>query len=113
MLTGQALQRPGYVARGACHCHNMKPFKAFQKSWHSRMACSQQSPETDICKPNMQDVFEAGFIPSDTDYRMFSAATGQLGQWPGLDIAHILDSASYHTKQDNLQRLRPGILQVS
>ena len=61
----------------------------------------------------MQDVFEAGFIPSDTDYRMFSAAAGQLGQWPGLDIAHILDSASYHTKQDNLQRLRPGILQVS
>ena len=61
----------------------------------------------------MQDVFDAGFIPSDTDYRMFSAATGQLGQWPGLDIAHILDSASYHTKQDNLQRLRPGILQVS
>ncbi|KAL0050880.1 hypothetical protein WJX82_009317 [Trebouxia sp. C0006] len=60
----------------------------------------------------LQDVFEAGFIPSDTDYRMFSAATGQLGQWPGLDIAHILDSASYHTKQDNLQRLRPGILQA-
>lgn len=43
---------------------------------------------------------------------MFSAATGQLGQWPGLDIAHILDSASYHTKQDTLERLRPGILQV-
>ena len=60
----------------------------------------------------MQDVFEAGFIPSDTDYRMFSAATGQLGQWPGLDIAHILDSATYHTRQDSLQRLRPGILQV-
>ncbi|DBB01398.1 TPA: hypothetical protein ACH3X1_000064 [Trebouxia sp. C0004] len=60
----------------------------------------------------LQDVFEAGFIPSDTDYRMFSAATGQLGQWPGLDIAHILDSASYHTKQDNLERLRPGILQA-
>ena len=60
----------------------------------------------------MQDVFEAGFIPSDTDYRMFSAATGQLGHWPGLDIAHILDSATYHTRQDSLQRLRPGILQV-
>ena len=44
---------------------------------------------------------------------MFSAASGQLGHWPGLDIAHILDSASYHTMQDNLDRLRPGIMQVS
>lgn len=61
---------------------------------------------------DMQDVFEAGFIPSDTDYRMFSAASGQLGSWPGLDIAHILDSATYHTRQDSLQRLRPGILQA-
>ena len=61
----------------------------------------------------MQDVFEAGFIPSDTDYRMFSAAAGQLGRWPGLDIAHILDSATYHTRQDSLERLRPGILQAS
>ena len=61
---------------------------------------------------NMQDVFEAGFIPSDTDYRMFSAAAGQLGQWPGLDIAHILDSATYHTRQDSLERLRSGILQA-
>ena len=43
------------------------PFTAFpslsQKFWHSRMACSQQSTETDICKPNMQDVFEAEFSP--------------------------------------------------
>ena len=61
----------------------------------------------------MQDVFEAGFIPSDTDYRMFSKAAGQLGQWPGLDIAHILDSASYHTMQDTVGRIRPGILQVN
>ncbi|KAL3147358.1 hypothetical protein ABBQ32_002840 [Trebouxia sp. C0010 RCD-2024] len=61
----------------------------------------------------LQDVFEAGFIPSDTDYRMFSAAAGQLGRWPGLDIAHILDSATYHTRQDSLQRLRPGILQAT
>ena len=63
--------RPGFAAswsrcsRG-CHCHNM-PFTAFpslsQKFWHSRMACSQQSTETDICKPNMQDVFEAEFSP--------------------------------------------------
>lgn len=58
-------------------------------------------------------MFEAGFIPSDTDYRMFSAAKGQLGQWPGLDIAHILDSATYHTMQDTVGRIRPGILQVS
>ena len=68
--------------------------------------------DTHMCCCDMQDVFEANFIPSDTDYRMFSAASGQLGRWPGLDIAHILDSATYHTRQDSLERLRPGILQA-
>ena len=68
--------------------------------------------DTHMGRSGAQDVFEAGFIPSDTDYRMFSAASGQLGQWPGLDIAHILDSATYHTRQDSLERLRPGILQA-
>ena len=43
-----------------------------------------------------QEVFEAGFVPSDTDYRMFSAAKKQLGRWPDLDIAHILDSSVPH-----------------
>ena len=51
-----------------------------------------------------------GLVPSDTDYRMFSYAT--LGKWPGIDVAFILDSATYHTSRDKLQRLQHGACQV-
>ena len=51
-----------------------------------------------------------GLVPSDTDYRMFSYAT--LGKWPGIDVAFILDSATYHTSRDKLQRLQRGACQV-
>ena len=51
-----------------------------------------------------------GLVPSDTDYRMFSYAT--LGKWPGIDVAFILDSATYHTSRDKLHRLQRGACQV-
>eukprot|EP00891_Asterochloris_glomerata_P008243 jgi/Astpho2/8243/gw1.00122.200.1_t len=57
----------------------------------------------------LQDLFEMGLVPSDTDYRMFSYAT--LGKWPGIDVAFILDSATYHTSRDKLHRLQQGACQ--
>lgn len=47
----------------------------------------------------------------DTDFRMFSFR--HKGRLPGIDMAHILDGSAYHTSNDNLARLRPGLLQVS
>ena len=51
-----------------------------------------------------------GIIPADSDYHMFSAQ--QLGNMPGIDVASLLDAATYHTKHDNLARIRRGSLQV-
>lgn len=58
----------------------------------------------------MQDCFAVGVIPADSDYHMFSGQ--QLGNMPGIDVASLLDAATYHTKHDNLARIRRGSLQV-
>ncbi len=57
-----------------------------------------------------QDIFDMGLLPADTDFRMFSY--GHHGQWPGIDIAFLLDAAAYHTDRDITTRIRPGTLQV-
>lgn len=72
--------------------------------------CSWQLSMVIIIITALQDLFEMGLVPSDTDYRMFSYAT--LGKWPGIDVAFILDSATYHTSRDKLHRLQQGACQV-
>ena len=47
----------------------------------------------------------------DTDFRMMSSQ--HHGNLPGIDIAYILDGAAYHTKQDTLERIRKGTVQVN
>ena len=32
--------------------------------------------------------------------------------WPGLDIAFLLDAASYHTDRDTVERIKAGTLQA-
>ncbi len=59
----------------------------------------------------MQDFFEAGILPADTDFRMLSAK--YLGELPGVDIAFLLDSGAYHSTKDVPERIRPGTIQVS
>ncbi len=59
----------------------------------------------------MQDFFEAGILPADTDFRMMSAK--YFGELPGLDIAFLLDSGAYHMLADVPERIRPGTLQVT
>ncbi|KAG2449259.1 hypothetical protein HYH02_006004, partial [Chlamydomonas schloesseri] len=57
----------------------------------------------------LQDIFDTGLIPGDTDYRMFSAR--HFGSLPGLDIAFIRDSVAYHSSLDSVDRVRRGSLQ--
>lgn len=58
----------------------------------------------------MQDFFQLGLMPADTDYRMFSA--NLQGSLPGLDTALLLGAGMYHTDRDNIRNLRAGTLQV-
>jgi hypothetical protein len=57
-----------------------------------------------------QDVFDAGLVVGDTDFRQLSYR--HMGALPGLDIAYLLDGAVYHTNRDSLERLRTGVVQV-
>jgi hypothetical protein len=58
----------------------------------------------------VQDVFDAGLVIGDTDFRQLSYRHD--GKLPGIDIAYLLDGAAYHTDRDSLERLRKGVLQV-
>jgi Peptidase family M28 len=55
-------------------------------------------------------MFDAKLVVLDTDFRMFSFR--QRGTLPGIDIAHIMDGAAYHTANDNVSRIRRGVIQV-
>ena len=60
---------------------------------------------------SVQDFFELGLVPADTDYRMFSAKL--QGELPGIDTAFLLGAGMYHTDRDSIENIRPGTLQVS
>ena len=60
---------------------------------------------------DLQDFFDAELIPADSDYRMFSSK--HYGWLPGIDVASVLDATAYHTHQDNIDRIRPGTIQVT
>lgn len=54
-----------------------------------------------------QELFQTGFIQSDTDYRIFGAHKGILG----MDLAYYQNSYVYHTDLDQLHMLHPGSIQ--
>lgn len=58
----------------------------------------------------MQDIFDAGLVLGDTDFRQLSYR--HRGGLPGIDVAYLLTGAAYHTDRDTLQAIRPGVLQV-
>lgn len=59
---------------------------------------------------SLQDFFQLGLVPADTDYRMFSAEL--QGSLPGIDTAFLLGAGMYHTDRDAMQNLCAGTLQV-
>ncbi|XP_030378121.1 endoplasmic reticulum metallopeptidase 1 [Scaptodrosophila lebanonensis] len=48
-----------------------------------------------------EELFQNGFVPSETDYRIFR----DFGKIPGLDMAQILNGYVYHTKYDRFNLL--------
>lgn len=54
-----------------------------------------------------QEVFQAGVIPSDTDFRVFV----QYGSLVGIDLAFISNGYVYHTKYDNANSIPKGSIQ--
>ncbi|XP_060658461.1 endoplasmic reticulum metallopeptidase 1-like [Drosophila nasuta] len=54
-----------------------------------------------------EEVFQAGLIPSDTDF----AAFVEFGKIPGLDIAQGMNGFVYHTKYDRVDVIPRGSIQ--
>ncbi|TMW54766.1 hypothetical protein DOY81_000297, partial [Sarcophaga bullata] len=54
-----------------------------------------------------EEIFQAGLIPSDTDFRIFR----DYGNVPGLDIAYVFHGYVYHTEYDRINILIKESLQ--
>ncbi|XP_062134527.1 endoplasmic reticulum metallopeptidase 1-like [Drosophila sulfurigaster albostrigata] len=54
-----------------------------------------------------EEVFQAGIIPSDTDFRIFR----DFGPVPGLDMAGVYNGFVYHTKYDRFDVISRASLQ--
>ncbi|XP_037955885.1 endoplasmic reticulum metallopeptidase 1 [Teleopsis dalmanni] len=54
-----------------------------------------------------EEIFQAGLIPSDTDFRIFR----DYGGVPGLDMAYTFNGFVYHTEHDRVNTFPKGSLQ--
>ncbi|KAJ6669537.1 hypothetical protein lerEdw1_000085 [Lerista edwardsae] len=54
-----------------------------------------------------QEVFQAGVIPADTDFRIYR----DFGNIPGIDLAFIENGYIYHTKYDTADRILTDSIQ--
>lgn len=56
-----------------------------------------------------EDIYQNGFIPSDTDFSNFREFVGE--RLPAYDLAHIRNGYVYHTKHDKIENIQMGSLQ--
>ncbi|XP_047123098.1 endoplasmic reticulum metallopeptidase 1 isoform X1 [Hydra vulgaris] len=56
-----------------------------------------------------QEIFEAGLVPSDTDFRVFV----RYGNLVGIDLAYVSNGYIYHTRYDNADAIPIGSIQRS
>ncbi|XP_034102180.1 endoplasmic reticulum metallopeptidase 1-like [Drosophila albomicans] len=54
-----------------------------------------------------EEIFQAGLIPSDTDYRIFI----EYGDIPGLDFGQLINGYIYHTQYDRIEVIPPASIQ--
>lgn len=54
-----------------------------------------------------EELFEAGLVPSDTDFRQFR----DFGNIPGFDFAYSTNGYRYHTEHDSMDAISIGSLQ--
>lgn len=54
-----------------------------------------------------QEIFQSGFFPGDTDFRVFR----DYGRVPGLDLAFVQNGYWWHTEFDEARRITVGSLQ--
>uniref|UniRef100_A0A914WX58 FXNA-like protease n=1 Tax=Plectus sambesii TaxID=2011161 RepID=A0A914WX58_9BILA len=66
-----------------------------------------EAAERPFCSVFGQEVFQSGFVPSDTDFRVLR----DYGFIPGLDIAYIQNGYVYHTEFDQFRMIPPGSVQ--
>ncbi|XP_011190306.1 endoplasmic reticulum metallopeptidase 1 [Zeugodacus cucurbitae] len=56
-----------------------------------------------------EELFQYGFVPSETDFRIFR----DFGNIPGLDMAHTLNGFVYHTKYDRFSLIPQRTYQLT
>ncbi|XP_055601481.1 endoplasmic reticulum metallopeptidase 1-like [Uranotaenia lowii] len=54
-----------------------------------------------------EEIFQLGWVPSFTDFEVFSG----VGEWPGMDFALASYGYLYHTKYDAFESISPRTLQ--
>ena len=65
-----------------------------------------------VTTPTIRDLVRFASLPVDTDFSVFRDPTEPHGNLPGIDIASMLGGYTYHTSVDDVDRVKPGMVQA-